>query len=52
MKRLNNTEDILNSQVSGFHQYRLDDPVHLTYVSRNLCEMVGCAEGIMRIATI
>ena len=44
MNRLNNTEDILSRQISGFHQYRLNEPVHLTYVSRNLCEMLGCAE--------
>ena len=45
MNRLNNMEDILSSQISGFHQYRLDNPVHLTYVSRNLCDMVGYAES-------
>ena len=44
MNRLNNTEDILSRQISGFHQYQLNDPVHLTYVSRNLCEMLGYAE--------
>ena len=41
---LNNTEDILSRQISGFHQYVLDEPVHLSYVSRNLCDMVGYAE--------
>ena len=40
-----NTEDILSRQISGFHQYRLDGPVHLTYVSRNLCDMTGYAEN-------
>ncbi len=40
----NNFEEILNHQVSGFHQYVLNDPVHLSYVSRNLCEMVGVKE--------
>ena len=44
MNRLNNTEDILSRQISGFHQYRLNEPVHLTYVSRNLCDMLGYAE--------
>ena len=38
---LKNTEAILDRQISGFHQYALSDPVHLTYVSRNLCDMVG-----------
>ena len=40
-----NTEDILSRQISGFHQYRLDGPVHLTYVSLNLCDMTGYAEN-------
>lgn len=35
-----NTNDILNNQISGFHQYRLDGTPHLTYASRNLCEML------------
>ncbi|NLD86954.1 MAG: PAS domain S-box protein [Clostridiales bacterium] len=38
---LNNMKEILSRQVSGFHQYVLTDPVHLSYVSRNLCEMIG-----------
>ncbi len=41
----NNTEEILNLQVTGFHQYSLADPIHLTYVSRNLCEMLGVCES-------
>ncbi len=36
----NNTEEILNDQISGFHQYRLTDPIHLIYVSQNLCDML------------
>ena len=43
-KMLNHTEEILSRQISGFHQYRLSEPVHLTYVSRNLCGMVGYTE--------
>ena len=42
---LNNMEDILKRQISGFHQYRLDGPVHVTYVSLNLCDMTGCTEN-------
>ena len=34
---------ILDHQISGFHQYSLTQPVHLTYVSTNLCEMLGCS---------
>ena len=37
---LNNIEDILNRNISGFHQYALTDPVHLNYVSQNLCDML------------
>ena len=42
---LNNMEDILSRQISGFHQYILSSPVHLNYVSRNLCDMVGFEEN-------
>lgn len=42
---LKNTENILSRQISGFHQYVLNDPIHLSYVSCNLCEMIGCKEG-------
>ncbi|NMD38473.1 MAG: PAS domain-containing protein [Christensenellaceae bacterium] len=39
--KLKNMEEILSHQVSGFHQYVLDTPIHLNYVSNNLCEMLG-----------
>ncbi|MBQ8831207.1 MAG: PAS domain-containing protein [Oscillospiraceae bacterium] len=42
---LNNMEGILSEQISGFHRYVLSSPVHLDYVSRNLCEMLGFAES-------
>lgn len=42
---LNNTEEILSQQISGFHQYILNEPVHLNYVSQNLCHMLGIAKG-------
>lgn len=38
---LNNMEEILELQICGFHQYVLTDPIHLEYVSENLCEMLG-----------
>ena len=44
-KTLNNIEDILNRQISGFHQYVLCCPIHLNYVSDNLCDMVGYNEN-------
>lgn len=40
---LGNTEEILSS-ISGFHQYILTQPVHLAYVSKSFCEMMGCEE--------
>ena len=41
---LGNTEEILNFNISGFHQYVLTEPVHLSFVSRNLCEMLCIAQ--------
>ncbi len=43
--KLKNMEEILNQQVTGFHRYRLSDPIHLTFASHNLCEMVGVCEA-------
>ena len=40
-----NMEDILSHQICGFHQYILTDPLHLNYVSSNLCELVGVREN-------
>ena len=37
---LNYMEEILDHQICGFHQYVLTAPVHLNYVSRNLCELL------------
>lgn len=42
---LNNMEEILGHQICGFHQYVLTSPVHLNYVSRNLCELLGIQEN-------
>lgn len=42
---LTNMEDILNRQISGFHQYILDEPIHLSYVSQNFCDMTGYKEN-------
>ncbi|MGN0312143.1 MAG: PAS domain-containing protein [Lachnospiraceae bacterium] len=41
-------EEILNGQISGFHQYVLSEPVHLSYISQNLCEMLKVTEGDLR----
>ncbi|MCR4647472.1 MAG: PAS domain-containing protein [Lachnospiraceae bacterium] len=38
-------EDILNFQINGFHQYIFDDTVHLSFVSRNFCDMTGFEEN-------
>lgn len=40
---LYNAEKILNN-ISGFHQYNLLEPVHLTFVSQNFCDMLGYTE--------
>ncbi len=42
---LNNIEDILSYRICGFHQYVLSEPIHLGYVSRNLCELTGYSEN-------
>ena len=36
-----NLNEILSRNISGFHEYCLTAPVHLSYVSRNLCDMLG-----------
>ena len=42
---LNNMEEILGHQICGFHQYILTPPVHLNYVSYNLCELLGVQQN-------
>ena len=44
---LNNMEEILGYQICGFHQYILTSPVHLNYVSNNLCEMLGVRQNAL-----
>lgn len=41
---LNNMEEILNNNISGFHQYILNDPSRLIFVSQNFCKMTGYAK--------
>ena len=41
---IENMEEILSEYISGFHQYVLTAPVHLSYVSSNLCAMLGVRE--------
>lgn len=38
---ITNIEDILNGAISGFHVYSLTEPVHLSYVSQNLSDLLG-----------
>ena len=38
---LDNAGEILNCHISGYHQYVLKKPVHLEFVSQNLCDMLG-----------
>lgn len=42
---IENTEEILRNNISGFHQYTLTDPIHLNFVSQNFCAMTGYTEG-------
>ena len=41
---IDNLEEILSGQISGFHRYVLKEPVHISYVSGNLCRMTGYSE--------
>lgn len=43
-----NLERSISRHISGFHQYCLAEPVRLTYVSENLCQMLGFTpEGLL-----
>lgn len=42
---LHNMNDILSQGISGFHQYIMTEPVHINYVSKNLCDMIGISEN-------
>jgi len=44
-RALDNMEEILSRHVCGFHRYVLTPPAHLSYASRNLCELLGVREG-------
>lgn len=39
-----NMQDIISNNITGFHEYSLTDPVHLKFVSQNLCDMTGYTE--------
>jgi len=41
---IDNTDEILHYHISGFHKYVLDNPIHLSFVSNNFCDMVGYKE--------
>ncbi len=45
---LRNAENVFNYGVCGFHQYDLSDPIHLDFVSENLCKMVGVSADELR----
>lgn len=40
----NDTAEILNYQICGFHQYELTCSVHLCYVSQNLCRLLDVSK--------
>ena len=37
-------EEILNYNINGFHEYVLDEPVHLCFASANLCALMGASQ--------
>ena len=37
-------DDILTHCINGFHQYTVDDTIHLSFVSQNFLEMTGYSE--------
>lgn len=37
-------ERVLKHHISGFHQYVLDAPAHLSFVSQSFCELLGLTE--------
>lgn len=37
-------ERVLQYHINGFHQYVLDEPVHLNYVSQSFCELLGLTQ--------
>lgn len=45
MRRIDSVENILENNIDGFHRYCFASPMHPDYVSRNLCEMLGCDEA-------
>lgn len=42
---IGNMEEILARQISGFHCYCLEQPIQLSYVSDNLCRMLGVSRA-------
>lgn len=42
--KLRNIDQILNRNISGFHQYCLDGQPRPCYVSQNLCDMLGFSQ--------
>lgn len=47
MNKLYNMEEIFRHQICGFHQYVLTSPIHLRYVSQNLCDLLGVREDAL-----
>lgn len=43
--KFENIEELLDCNISGFHQYVLSEPIHLDFASKNLCDMLGVAQS-------
>ena len=41
---IKNVEGIISRSISGFHQYILNEPVHIGYVSENFCMLTGFSQ--------
>lgn len=46
---LNEKEEILNHEISGFHRYLLTEPIHICFAGQNLCEMLKTDETKLTI---
>lgn len=44
MINIENLEEILNCQISGYRQYTFLPEVHLSFISQNLCNMLDCGK--------
>ena len=39
--QVENAAEILDRQIGGFRQFRLDNEIRLSFISQNFCDMTG-----------